>query len=78
MEKKIKCPGCGQYEFEEEDDYDICPVCFWENDSLQNNDPDCAGGANGLSLNEYRKAWEEGRIQVPHFDDDEDEEDEIK
>lgn len=46
--KKIKCPVCGQYEFEEEDDYDICPVCFWENDSLQNNDPDCAGGANIL------------------------------
>ena len=26
----IKCPVCGQYEFEKEDNYEICEVCGWE------------------------------------------------
>ena len=57
MSKKYLCPVCGQYEFAEEDDFDNCEVCAWENDGLQTNDPDFAGGANTLSLNDYRKAW---------------------
>ena len=43
--RKMKCPVCGKYEFEEYDDYDICPVCNWENDGLQYNDHNYAGGA---------------------------------
>lgn len=60
-EKSIKCPVCGKYEFDEEDDFDVCPVCMWENDGLQNKNPDYAGGANQMSLNEARKAYKEGR-----------------
>ena len=51
---KMKCPVCGNYEFEEYDDYDICPVCNWENDGLQYNNHNYAGGANDLSINEAR------------------------
>ena len=50
----MKCPVCGNYEFEEYDDYDICPVCNWENDGLQYNNHNYAGGANDLSINEAR------------------------
>lgn len=50
----MKCPVCGKYEFEEYDDYDICPVCNWENDGLQYDDHNYAGGANDLSVNEAR------------------------
>jgi len=35
--------------------YDICPVCFWEDDNVQAEDPDYAGGANHVSLNEARR-----------------------
>lgn len=59
--KKFKCPVCGKFEFEAEDDNDICPVCRWENDGVQYDDPDYAGGANEMSLNEARKAYAEGR-----------------
>ena len=31
----MKCPVCGKYKFEEENDFDICPYCMWENDGLQ-------------------------------------------
>lgn len=51
---KMKCPICGKYEFEEYDDFDICPVCNWENDGLQYGDHNYAGGANNLSVNEAR------------------------
>lgn len=50
----ILCPVCGKFEFEESDDYHICPVCKWENDGLQYDNPDDAGGANHLSLNEAK------------------------
>lgn len=54
----IECPVCGKYKFREEGDYDICPVCDWENDGLQLANPDEDGGANELSLNEYKKEYE--------------------
>ena len=54
----IKCPVCGQYEFEGDNDFDSCDVCHWQNDGVQFDDPDYWGGANDLSLNDYRAEWE--------------------
>ena len=34
--------------------YDICPICFWEDDGVQFADPDYEGGANEESLNAAR------------------------
>ena len=59
-EKKIKCPVCGNISFEEADDFDICEVCGWENDGLQNRHPEMPGGANRMSLNQAREAWKRG------------------
>jgi len=55
--KKYKCICCGYYTFEENIVmmHDICPVCFWENDGVQNFDPAFSGGANEMSLNEARE-----------------------
>ena len=57
MDRKKICPVCEKYEFEEQDAYEICPVCDWEDDLLQRKNPDYSGGANKLSLNEYRKKY---------------------
>lgn len=59
--KKYKCPVCGKYEFKQEDDFGVCHHCMWENDGIQNHNPDYAGGANKMSLNEARKAYKEGK-----------------
>lgn len=59
-EGKYLCPCCEKHYFDEFDDYDICPVCDWENDGLQNNHPDFRGGANDMSLNEAREAFRKG------------------
>ncbi len=51
-----KCPCCGYYTLAEGDtDYDICPVCFWENDPWQAKEPEETGGANGVSLKQARE-----------------------
>ena len=51
------CPCCKYLTFEEEPygSFEICPVCFWEDDNVQNNDPNYDGGANGISLNQARE-----------------------
>lgn len=35
---KYKCPCCGYYTFDEKPNgnYDICEVCFWEDNKLLN------------------------------------------
>ncbi len=57
--KKYKCACCGCYTMEEPSgSFEICPVCFWEDDKTQNNDPEYTGGANKVCLNEARKNYD--------------------
>ena len=49
------CPVCGKYSFTE--NYEICPVCKWENDPVQRKDPCFTGGANKMSLNSAREKY---------------------
>ncbi|MDY2965187.1 MAG: CPCC family cysteine-rich protein [Megasphaera massiliensis] len=58
---KHTCPVCGKYQFETWNDMDICDVCDWCNDGVQESEPDYRGGANRMSLNEAKKAYKEGR-----------------
>ena len=53
---KYKCPCCGFYTFDEKlnGNYDICPVCFWEDDPIQLEDNEYKGGANRVSLIQAR------------------------
>ena len=55
-----KCPVCGEHEFEESGGYEICPVCGWEDDALQEAQPDYEGGANKMSLNQAKEAYKNG------------------
>lgn len=65
-EKKLKflgnrmlypCLCCGYLTRSETSngDYDICSVCFWEDDPVQAEDNDYGGGANEPSLNQARE-----------------------
>jgi len=54
----IKCPICQEYEFAEENDFDICEVCGWEIDGVQAAKPDYNGGANWLSVNMARSNYQ--------------------
>ncbi|GAA4537086.1 CPCC family cysteine-rich protein [Amycolatopsis samaneae] len=50
------CPCCGYLTLEERGGYQICPVCFWEDDGQDAHDADeVRGGPNGaLSLTQAR------------------------
>jgi hypothetical protein len=52
-----KCQCCGFPTLKADSLFEICPLCMWQDDPIQNQDPNYAGGANHLSLHEYRKIW---------------------
>ena len=54
---KYTCPCCGYKTLSEKPPgtYEICPICFWEDDGVQFNDPDYEVGANRVSLRQAQK-----------------------
>lgn len=56
VQKKIEnlftCPCCGYKTLSEQPPgtFEICQICWWEDDNIQFDDPDYIGGANGDSL----------------------------
>lgn len=63
--KKYRCKCCGNYTIKDEPldpniypgTFEICPVCFWEDDSLQFLKSNMEGGANRVSLNQAQKNY---------------------
>lgn len=66
MDDKIVC-ACCKIGLIEDDWCDICSVCGWEQDRVQEKDHDFAGGANDLSLNEHRKRFQKLRKKDPNY-----------
>jgi anaerobic ribonucleoside-triphosphate reductase len=56
-QKNKNCNCCGFPTLPADSLFEICPICGWQDDSVQNDDPDYAGGANTQSLNEYQTQW---------------------
>ncbi|MFY7991747.1 MAG: CPCC family cysteine-rich protein [Bacteriovoracaceae bacterium] len=58
-EECYSCPCCGFLTLSEEthETFEICPVCHWEEDDVQFNNPDFRGGANQESLNEAKENY---------------------
>ena len=54
----LPCPFCKHHAFAVVGDWDICPVCGWISDPVQEAMHDDPTGANGVSLNEARKNFE--------------------
>jgi hypothetical protein len=55
----IACPYCGFLTLSERQGYDICPVCYWEDDGQDDPQADeILGGPNGgLSLTAARENY---------------------
>lgn len=53
---RYPCRCCGFYTLTDPTNgsYEICRVCFWEDDLVQNEDPSFEGGANNVSLSTAR------------------------
>lgn len=65
--QKNACPCCGYLTLSSvpPGTFEVCPVCFWEDDDAQFRDPDYAGGANTISLNEARSNFRTIRAITP-------------
>ena len=44
------CPCCGYKTLESDGYFEICGVCFWEDDGIQTDNPEDEGGPNRVSL----------------------------
>lgn len=56
---RYPCACCGHLVFDERvGSYEICPVCFWEDDLIQTRWPNYTGGANKLSLIECQRNYQ--------------------
>lgn len=60
MNKACPCACCGFLTKSDKDSgtFEICPVCFWEDDNVQFNDIDFEGGANAESLRIARQNFQ--------------------
>ncbi|MEL7151549.1 MAG: CPCC family cysteine-rich protein [Pseudomonadota bacterium] len=57
MSQLLPCRCCGSFTISAYDAFEICPVCGWEDDDVQAEDPTFSGGANVPSLNEARASY---------------------
>lgn len=62
---RYPCPCCNHYTLSSPPgSYDICPVCFWEDDNSQNENPNYTYGANSISLHDAKENYKKfGAIQ---------------
>ena len=57
-DNRFTCPCCGNLTFGDwPGSYDICHVCFWEDDLVQLVDPWSRGGANAPALAEAQNTF---------------------
>lgn len=69
MNRQTACKCCGYNTIgpEGDDGYEICPVCFWEADPVQNANPEFGGGANVPSPDEARRTFSAIGACEPRF-----------
>jgi hypothetical protein len=55
VEQLFTCPCCGYRTLDGRGDYDVCKVCYWEDDNT--NDPACRSSPNHMTLGEARRRF---------------------
>ena len=50
----VHCPCCNFISLSQQDSFEICPICFWQNDVL---DDEGYSGANGITLQEAKENY---------------------
>lgn len=65
----IMCPICQKHKFPKIVDYTFCPYCGWCHDDVSEDEEyqDIAIGPNNLSLNDFKKRYQETLKANPAF-----------
>jgi len=53
-ERRHQCPCCDYYTLGDRAAYEICPVCYWEDDGQDLDQLEVVSGANHITLREAR------------------------
>lgn len=64
-----QCPCCAYYTFREKPtgEYNICTVCYWEDDPFQLADPTYESGANSVSLHQAQQYFRDLGTSDPDY-----------
>lgn len=54
---KKRCACCGENSLPVDSEFEICSICGWEDDDIQNENPQLDGGANEMSLDQAKKNY---------------------
>lgn len=67
--KGYPCACCGYLTMSEKESgtFEICPVCFWEDDNVQFKNVEFKGGANQESLREARENFRKFRSSSERY-----------
>lgn len=60
-EQNKRCACCGKLTLPPNSSFELCPVCGWQDDDIQNDDTNFDGGANVMSLAQAREAYKQGK-----------------
>ena len=64
----LQCPCCDHFTLDARGQYEICPVCSWEDDGLDVDAPDARSGPNSMSLRDGRRNFERvGACEARHI-----------
>ena len=62
------CPICGEMTLSSEEySFDICKVCGWQEDGLQQKHPDELGPNKQWTLNAAKDAWKNGKTLYARY-----------
>lgn len=61
---KNSCPVCGYLTLDERDSFDICVICFWEDDGTDDFEANNDSGSNHKTLNEGREIFQEAKRKL--------------
>jgi hypothetical protein len=56
---RFQCPCCDFFTLDARGEYDICPICFWEDDGIDIDRPDSHSGPNHKTLREGRHNFQQ-------------------
>jgi len=67
---QFQCPCCDFFTLEAWGEYDICPICRWEDDGSDLDRPDEVSSPNRITLREgrhnFRQYGVSDRARLPH------------
>jgi len=61
---KNSCPKCGYLTLDERSNYDICSICFWEDDGIDDFELNKNSGPNHMTLKEGREIFQEAKRKL--------------